>query len=243
MNRIKAMILVIIATVVLAGCGVTPPPVTSLKSNFFSAQSIAKTRVGVHLIVARADTHLVGAGCLLCIAAASAANSSLTKHIRTLSADDLKDIDDKIVAELVEKGMQIKLIERMPSFENLAKFSNDHNYAKKDYRVFKEQFDIDKLIVIDITRVGAYRTYANYFPTSDPQGSVAGSIYMIDLETNRYEMYKPIDNNITTDGEWDEPPTFPGVTNTYYQAIEKTKAQILSYFDKSAALQTQQVAK
>lgn len=236
------MILVVIAAVVLTGCGATPPPVISLQSNFFSEQSIKTNKVGVHLIVPTPNTHFYGANCLLCIATVSVANSSLTDHIRTLSKDDMADIGDKIVAALVKKGMDAKLLESMPPFKDLEKFKNDNNYARKDFRGFKEQYDVDKLIVIDITRLGVYRTYANYFPTSDPLGSVAGSIYMIDLETNRYEMYKTIVNNIATDGDWDEPPTFPGVTNSYYQAIENAKAEVFSYFNEPVNAQTQQVS-
>ena len=49
---------------------------------------------------------------------------------------------------------------------------------------------------------------------------------MSDLSTNTYTLYQKIDIYKNAEGEWKEPPSFPGITNAYYQALEQVKDEI-----------------
>src|SRR5712671_3241563 len=79
-----------ISKMLVAACAIKPQQAISLSEETMNAQS---GRVGVMMTKLPAvDTHLPGAGCLLSLAAASAANSSLTAHAKTLSYEDLPQL-------------------------------------------------------------------------------------------------------------------------------------------------------
>ena len=115
--------------------------------------------------------------------------------------------------------------------ENLPNFSsNAANATKKDFHGFQQKYAIDKLLVIDITTLGMLRNYSGYIPTSDPKGVLQGSGYLVNLKTNVYEWYLPVNVTKSAIGKWDEPPKFPGLTNAYFQAMEEGKDSFLNSF-------------
>jgi hypothetical protein len=57
---------------------------------------------------------------------------------------------------------------------------------------------------------------------------VRGTAYLVNLNTQTYEWYAPINAQKATDKKWDEPPTFPGLTNAYYQAVEAARDSVLN---------------
>jgi hypothetical protein len=221
--------LLLLAILTLAGCGSTPQPLLSYDKNHFSDN---KDVVGVYYTERpEVDTHLFGANCLLCYAVASAANSGLTKHVQTLTSQDLSALGDDVVKIIGNSNVDVKKISTLINFAKLAKFkTKELNFAKKDHRSLKETLGIDKLIVISLTTIGAHRSYSSYVPNGGPSGSVSGLVYSVDLTTNKFELYQQINNHVPVQGEWDEPPTYPGLTNSYYQALDMTNEQVLGMF-------------
>jgi len=228
MKRISLVLLVLVSTMMI-GCAATPQSQLPLADDFYSNKSSV---VGVYMDeVPKADTQLVGASCLLCYAVAAAANSSLTSHMESLSVEDLASLDKSVEELIKEKGVETNLVAAPIILDDLAKFKTDEaNFAKKDFRPLKETLGVSKLVVIDFGAVGAYRSYNAYVPTSSPMGNVSGLVYTVDLETNKYELYETIDFKVGVDGEWDEPSTYPGVTNAYYEAVEQAKDKIIALF-------------
>jgi len=212
----KVVFFILFALVVLIniGCASKPQPPISLSESFFEKKEKV---IGVYMDpLPNCNTHIFGADCLLCLAAASVANSSLTKHFKTLNGND-------------------KLIKEKITLDKLKKYKAEENtgiYARKDYRVLKSQLGLDTLVVIDINTLGAYCGYSSYVRTGDPMGFVKGQIYSIDLNTNEYDLYQVIDEKVSATGDWDEPPSFPGVTNAFYQAIETAKDKTKAFFTK-----------
>ena len=181
--------------------------------------------------ISKADTFFPGADCLLCIAAASIANSSLTAHTKTLAIDDLLAIKGEIAALIRKKGASVKVIDEDLKVNDLPGAKSDApNAAKKDFTSLKSKYNVDKLLVINLATVGMWRTYAAYFPTSEPKAIVAGLGYVVNLSNNTYEWYEPINILRATEGKWDEPPKFPGLTNAYFQAIESSKDSLKKPF-------------
>lgn len=178
-----------------------------------------------------ADTVFPGAGCLLCLAAASVANSDLTAHARTLPADDLPRLRE-LVADLVRKrGSNAKVITDDVKVDDLPNASaQGPNVARKDFSALQKRYDVDKLVVVSIASLGFERTYASYIPTSDPKAVMRGVAYMVDLKSNAYDWYQPIALLRSSDGPWDEPKKFPGLTNAYFQVLELGKDEILKPF-------------
>lgn len=211
---------------VLAACGSTPQPIVSLNTNALTNQDL---KIGIVYIEPedKATTHIFGAGCLLCYGVASALTSSLDTHLEsTIDTSELISLKELLISEYSQISKNVELVTLPTSVKKLKKFKGELGFAKKDFRVLKETLAVDVIVVFDIYRYGAYRSFSNYVPNGDPQGHIAGLVYAIDLNTNSYLQYLPIDEKIQPAGEWDEGPTYPSVTTSYYQAVENAKQKI-----------------
>lgn len=225
MNLIRAMAAAV-GLVMLGGCAVTPQAAVPLAPEIVGASS---TRFGVAMSpMPKVNTSFPGASCLLCMAAVEIANAGLTKHIQQLPSDDLQQLKTDAVQALVAHGAQTKAIAEPLDVSKLpAAKSKGPNIALKDFSSLSGRYQIDKLVVIELRSVGVTRPYAAYVPTSDPKAAVTGVVYLINLSTNTYEWYAPLDLQRAADGKWDEAPDFPGLTNAYYQAVEATRDEVL----------------
>jgi hypothetical protein len=206
----------------LSGCAGIKQPNVGLSVEKISSPTV---RVGVAISpLPKIDTFFPGADCLLCMAAASIANSSLTKYTQTLPNDDLSSLGSEVVELLRKMGADAKLIPENINIDSLAQWNPETvNFAKKNFMPLKEKYGIDKLVFINIYSVGMMRTYASYFPTSTPKASISALGVMVNLNDNTYDWYAPMLVQKATDGDWDEPPKFPGLTNAYFQAVEQFK--------------------
>ena len=183
------------------------------------------SRIGVVMTpLPKVDTYLPGAGCLLCYAAAAATNSALTTYSHTLPYEDLPNLKKEAADVLVKRGLDATVIAEDLNVDALPNSKEEGpNKARKDFTSLKAKYNVDKLLVINISSLGFVRTYSSYFPTSDPKADLDGKGYIVDLTTNTYDWYKPIAIAKSADGEWHEPPKFPGLTNAYFQALELGK--------------------
>jgi len=181
----------------------------------------------------KVDTEFPGAGCLLCLAAAAAANSSLTAHANTLPYEDLPKLKNVVADSIRKKNTDVIVIPEDLKVSELTDYGTaGPNIAKKDFSPLKQKYKIDKLLVIDIAALGFTRTYSAYFPTSDPKSLLRGAGYIVNLTNNTYEWYLPIVVSKSADKNWDEPPKFPGLTNAYFQGLELGKDRFLEPFGK-----------
>ena len=224
-----ARILGVCAVVILGACATKPQQPVQLAPDAVGPQS---GRIGVAMTkLPDVDTHLPGASCLLCMATAAAANSSLTDYAKTLSYEDLPELKNELAKLLAKKGANAIVISDAIDVDNLSSFSGEGtNVAKKDFSPVQQKYGVDKLLLIDITALGFQRTYSAYIPTSDPKGVFRGSASIVNLKSNTYEWYMPVQVLKSADKQWDEPPKFPGLTNAYYQALELGKDQLRKAF-------------
>jgi len=216
---------------VMTGCAVTPQKSVGLAPTTLAANN---GRVGIAMTtLPKADTQLEGAGCLLCYAVASAANSQLTDHTVTLPNDDLPQIKNELADLIRKKGVDVVVIAEDIDLKTLPDNSSaGPDIAKKDFSSLQKKYAIDKLLVVEVSALGMVRTYANYFPTSDPKAMLRGSGYLVNLKTNAFEWYMPINVMKGSESKWDEPPKYPGLTNAYFQALEISKDRIREPFAK-----------
>ena len=214
------------AALILAACA-TPPqrPITLTHASVNSSS----VRVGVAMTaLPKVDTSFPGAGCLLCMAAASVANSSLTSHARTLPYEDLPQLKQQIAELIRKKNPNVVVIDEPINMSALSDVSaSGPGVSRKDFSSFAGKYQIDKLVVIDIQTLGFLRTYSAYIPTAEPKGVFAGTGYLVNLKNNHYEWYVPANILRSASGKWDEPPKFPGLTNAYFQALELGKDSFL----------------
>lgn len=219
---------------ILGGCATTPQQPISLAEGAI----IDTSTVGIVVSpIPKTQTAYPGAGCLLCLATASAMNSSLSDHISTLSAEDLKQVSIILHENLEKMGHQPVLIEEPFDVQGLEKLdSKEPDTAKFNFSRYGERYDVDFLLVIQLDFVGVQRNYASYIPKGDPQAVVMGVAYMVNLENHQYLWYKPLQIFQSAEGEWDEPPAFPGMTNAFYQALERAIDAVNEPFISSEAV-------
>ncbi len=224
--KIRCWLMIVVASVVGAGCASVPQNPVALSNEAIGPQA---GRMGVAMTaLPKLDTQLPGAHCLLCLMLASGANSSLTTHARTLPYEDLPRLKHEAADLLRKKGNDVTVIEEDLKLDDLPDFgAKETNFARKDFSSLRQKFKIDRLLVINITGLGFIRTYSAYIPTSDPKALLEGTGYIVNLKNNSYEWYEPISITKSTDLNWDEPPTFPGLTNAYFQVLEIGKDSFL----------------
>ncbi len=220
-NRIRLTAAAIV--LMLGGCAtVQQQPIGFSRDAFTTGKP---SRIGVVMApLPKVDTYLPGAGCLLCYAIAATANNSLNTYSHTLTVEDLPTLKKAAADLLVKQGLDVTVI---ADDLNIAALPKNHadgpNMTKQDFSSLKAKYNVDKLLVIEVTMLGFVRTYADYIPTSDPKAELAGKGYIVDLTTNTLDWYDPVSIVKSSDGAWSEPPKFPGLTNAYFQAIELGK--------------------
>jgi len=199
------------------------------------AASQPKARVGVAMTaLPKHTTQVPGAGCLLCLAAAAGANSDLSAYSKTLSNENLPKLKEDIAELLKKNGIDTVVIPDEIQLSDLPKHKTKGvNIAVKNFSSLRQKYGIDKLLLIDITALGFMRTYSAYFPTSDPNAFFAGTGYIVDLNSNVYEWYQPMAITKSAEAEWKEPPSYPGLTNAYFQALEMGRDELLRPFNAS----------
>lgn len=223
----KLGIAVLLGQAFLVGCASQPQFPVPLNGNSLTASS---GRVGVAMSpIPTTDTAFPGASCLLCVAAASVANSTLTTHAKTLGPEDLPKLRTEVADLLRKQGVNVVEITTDIKQDDLPSFSGNGvpNVAKKDFSKFRAANNIDKLVFIEVKFIGFQRNYSSYVPTGNPNALFTANGYLINLANNTYEWYLPVNLVKGSDGNWDEPPKFPGLTNAYYQSIEIGKDTLL----------------
>lgn len=126
------------AVIVLSGCAGTPQPNVELAPGVLSAQS---GRLGIAMTtLPKVDTAFPGADCLLCLATASLANTTLSSYTQTLPTEDLTQLKQEVAVLIRKKGTDVTIIDESLSLENLAKWNTEApNVAKKDFVSLKQK--------------------------------------------------------------------------------------------------------
>ncbi|WP_066959902.1 hypothetical protein [Microbulbifer sp. Q7] len=232
--KLKMMAMLALGVAFLSGCAGTPQMPVTPDTVFWQQPS---KRIGVVVSdVPSPDVYLPGASCLLCLAAAEIANSSLSKHTESLSVDDAKTLKSDLKQLLESNNVEVIEVAEPLVVNKLPKYKSEvPNTAKRDFTAYKNRYNISHLLVLDIYAVGMHRPYSSYIPTSDPKGYFSALGYLVDLNDNTYKWYKPVSVTKAVTEEWDEAPTFPALTNAYYQAIAEGKEIIISSLDSKTA--------
>lgn len=212
---------------ILSGCSSLPA-----QTKVMTDKSLWQTKPKVGLYVSnvpKITTSFPGASCLLCLAAASMANSSLTTQVETYQAKQLQSSKEKLIGMLKEKGVEVVVIDTLIKESAMKKRVNPANpHIVKDYSIYKTKNDVDQMFVVNFSFVGVTRGYSSYVPTGAPQAAITADVYMIDTKTNDFTLFDPISIIRGAEGEWDKPPKFPGITNAFYQAEEAAFDQLVN---------------
>ncbi len=198
-----------------------------------TAADAKPVRMGVAMTaVPKASSQVPGALCPLCIVAAEATVATLTEHLGTLPNDDLLKLKAEVAELLKKKGLDVVVVAEDLDLRTLPNFSSKgRKIARKDYSSLKQKYNIDKLLVIEIINLGVIRNFASYVPTSDPKAVLNGLTYIVNLNDNVYDARRPVSIIKAAEGNWDEPPKFPGLSDAYLRTLELARDQLLNPFE------------
>ncbi len=222
----KHLYFILLLSFLLIGCAGTPQSSLTLNK---TALLNTSNRIGVVMAKVPAPSmSYPGADCLLCLAAAATANSSLSKYVKSFSIDELTALKKTVADTLRDQGYEVVVIAKDIVVKDLPKSKNkEANVAKYDHSSLRDKHNITQVLVIDIHAVGATRSYAAYIPTGDPRVSIIGKTYLVDLQSNMYQWYLPLNIKQSAAGPWKEPPEYPALTNAYYTSLERIRDSIL----------------
>lgn len=224
----KFFSLILVSVFLLSGCSNLP---TQENVQIDPELWKSKQKIGIYVSpTPKITTGFPGAGCLLCYGVASLAHTALTKQVETFQAKQLADTKENLIALIKAKGAEVVIINALVSKMPKAKVQPNPN-IKKDYSIYKTQYDVDQLLVVSFSTVGVLRNYSGYVPVDTPKVVISGQYYMIDTKANNYSLFNPLNITKAAEGEWDKPPTFPGITNAFYQAEEAASDQLKSSFN------------
>lgn len=221
--RWRSAIIVAATATLLGGCATPPQRPIDLNPNYFSSEKSKVGKVGVVMAdLPKPDTSFPGAGCLLCLAVANGAHSVLNREVQTFSTAELKPLPSDVVALLQKQGLDAILIDEPLKIEDLPDFgaSDPQNKSRKNFASLKAKYNLDRLLVLHFTALGVSRSYSSYVPTDIPKAIAVGNASMIELGSHSLEWYLPVSVSRAAEGNWDEPPKFPGLANAYYQVLE-----------------------
>ncbi|WP_240612755.1 hypothetical protein [Alteromonas flava] len=228
-NFFRKISIILVISFLMAGCAANRQPHIALDTN-----QLADTNKVFGVLVQypekAATTHIYGASCLLCYGVAAAMTSKLDDHLESqVSTEELASLKDLVFTRYFEKATNkdnVYWVELNGRLDNLPKFKKTQGYANRDFRSLRGKLGVDVLVVLQVDEHGAFRSFSGYIPNGDPKGYIKGTLYAVDLRSNAYVHYLPFSQYVQPEGYWDEPPTFPSVTTSYYQAVENIKMQI-----------------
>lgn len=221
----------LLVVLILFGCASAPQPPVSLAEGYFTNRA---DRIGVAMSeIPKPDTWFPGANCLLCIAVASMANTSMTSAVQGWSTDDLKPLKAELLEALKFRGQAAMAIDEPLKMDVIPDRSGANpGFSRKDFSAWKATSGVERLLVVNLRALGARRNYSAYVPTGAPCAIFQGEAYIVDLASHKLDWYETFDLARTAEGNWDEPPNFPGLTNAYYQVVEEGKDAIKRAFVK-----------
>jgi hypothetical protein len=225
----------LLCAALLSACAAPVQLPVDLPANYFSGGVAKANRIGVVMSeLPKPDTQFPGASCLLCLGVANLAHASMTKEVQTFSTVELKPLPVDLVALLQKQGFDAVLISEPLKGADLPdnKTGDAPNKSRKDFSALKNKHKLDRLLVVDISSLGVWRSYSAYIPTSTPSAIANGTAAIVDLSNNNLDWYLPINLSRKAEGTWDEPPKFPGLSNAYYQVLESILDMVKKPFAK-----------
>jgi len=216
----------LLAALLLGGCATRQEPIP-LSKDYYSART---SRIGVLVAeLPKPDTSFPGAGCLLCIAVASAAHGALTDAVRTWPTTDLQPLKGELVQLLQSRSQQAVPIDEATALTALPNRSgHEAGFAVKDFSSVATRAGVDRLLVVSVHPfgLGVWRNYSAYIPTGAPYAVFKASAFIVDMKSHRLDWYQDFNVTQPAEGAWDEPPKFPGLANAHFQVMELGKDAI-----------------
>jgi hypothetical protein len=206
----------------MSGCAAPTPPLALDPARINGSLG----RVGLIFgLPSKPSTYFQGVDGLVGIAFVEGVHATLTAHAETLPTGALLPLKSEIMGLLRKKGVAVVELEGVKVSDLPRAPSGEGRQTGKDFRLLRERFKIDRVMVINVGFLGFTRKYEGRAPKTDPLAYISGAGYLVNLENNQLEWYESVGHERAASAKWDEPPSYPNLTKAYAEVVEVAKDQ------------------
>lgn len=170
------------------------------------------------------------------VKASHAADMKLVQqHFENQDAKEFSDVADLFVKYYHKHGMAAKNI-GMLDLKGFKKIRpRGHGiYFDQDLSPLAAQWQIQKLLLVEVLGFGSLRRYSGAVAEGDPEGYFQAQAQLIDLRTHEVLWLAALDDKLACEpvpaGDWNQPPDYPNLTAALKQAMYYAKEYLLSEF-------------
>ena len=160
----------------------------------------------------------------------------LNKHLKTLDISNLTDVALNITRQLKNKGFDVKFLSEEMNLKTPPKSNQKlaiQALENFDHKTLKSRHHIDKLVVIDLVRIGTIRNYYGFVPVNEARGLSHLDAYVINLNNRQLEWKKSVIKKIkTTVSTPDASLQFDGITKAMFLAFDQSKHSLINHFSE-----------
>lgn len=228
----KAVIL--FTVLALTGCGASTPKISVKPQCWGDKSKVIGIVIGD---IPAPSAHKRGGQGLLSSFIPNSRSNELEQHLKSLDISDLRNMTEKMTKYLKAKGLTVKDLttdldlESLKNFDDTKNKNTPTNYGELDYRSLKSIHGIDKLIVVNIMRIGTIRHYYGFVPLDEPSGFSHLNGYVVNLDNNQLEWKHSVIRQVANDA-YDVKPSskFDGLTKAVYTAFDQSKNMLFNHF-------------
>jgi len=216
MKLIIKIFLLLLTASFLAGCATNEHNIR-LSDGFWQNPkhniTIAKIKVAD-----KPGLHQTGQQGLLDIAVSAAVTQTFNKHLEKTSLDWYKELPQKFVTQLKQRHILAKV------------YSIDIDAKQKKNATIIVQMDSDKLLLLELQKLGAIRSYYSFIPTGAPKAYCILKGELIDRQDKKVLWRHLAKIEEPVQGNWDQPPSYPNFTIALKQAIDSAQEEVIDSF-------------
>ncbi len=234
MKTILKMLSVGMVLISLTGCG---PSRIALKPSFWDNK---EQKIGIAFIkYPEAGAHRQGSEGLLDMAINASLASEMSAYLKSIDVEAYEEVAQSFKEKFASKGIEVQIFKGKLDLETLEDTPRSSGRSlssttfKKDLSFMKQKFKIDKVLLLGVDAYGTLRNYYGFIPLGAPKALFKVSGQLVDLESNNKEWFDFQDQEYATApvmGEWNQPPTYPNLTNALIVAMNNAKEYIIRAF-------------
>ncbi len=214
---------------VCVGCG---PSKIALKPTFWQTPN---KKIGIAVVTPpAARVHRAGGEGLIDAAINAGLAADLQKYFRDLQVENFSDVAQQIAEKFQSKGMTAKVIGETIDLTSLPKTKKSGGHISKyDVSELAAKEDVDAIFLIKIEKIGSYRIYYGFIPLQRPEGYCLVKGELISGTNNEIlwtETQEQKKSTVAVEGQWDEAPNYPNLTQSIIKAVGNSKQFIVDSF-------------
>ncbi|MEI8055665.1 MAG: hypothetical protein WCH10_06755 [bacterium] len=214
-KQLSRIFLFTLSLIFLSGCAVEHN--VKLPESFWQDTShkitVAKTKV-----VDKPALHKIGGQGLLDVAISAVATKQFSSHVEKTSLDWYSGLSQKFTVQLKRRNI----------------FAQTHQVdvesKQKKNPGFFMQMGGNKVLLIELQRLGAIRSYYGFVPLNAPKAYCVLKGELINLEDKKVLWRHLVEIVEPVQGEWDQPPYYPNFTKALEVAIASAQEEIIDGF-------------